>query len=130
METVPRIPAVGGTRQELRLSTARSERRRVWPNARRVIGEADVVITGEGRLDEQTPYGKTAAGVARMAREHQKRVIAIAGTIDASFDQSSGLFDAVVNATPDGMRVDGAMRDARRLIASAAERATRQFVRA
>src|SRR5207248_7542728 len=31
------------------------------------IAAADIVITGEGRLDEQTPYGKTAAGVARIA---------------------------------------------------------------
>ena len=92
------------------------------------IAAADVVITGEGRLDEQTPFGKTAAGVARMAHAHGKRVVAIAGTIDASFDESSGLFDATVSATPEGVGVEAAMREARGLVASAAERAVREFV--
>ena len=45
------------------------------------IARADVVITGEGRLDAQTQYGKTAAGVAAMARSQGKWVIAIAGQI-------------------------------------------------
>jgi glycerate 2-kinase len=43
------------------------------------IAEADVVITGEGQLDEQSLEGKTPAGVARLAGEAGKRVFAIAG---------------------------------------------------
>jgi glycerate kinase len=43
------------------------------------IANADVVITGEGRLDEQSLEGKAPAGVARMAREAGKRVFAIVG---------------------------------------------------
>ena len=43
------------------------------------IERADVVITGEGRLDEQTLEGKVPAGVARLARESGKRVFAIVG---------------------------------------------------
>jgi len=39
----------------------------------------DVVITGEGSLDRQTLEGKTAAGVARLARGLGKRVFAIVG---------------------------------------------------
>ncbi|HEY8835833.1 MAG TPA: glycerate kinase, partial [Chthoniobacterales bacterium] len=41
---------------------------------RSAIEEADVVITGEGRLDEQTLEGKAPAGVARLARAAGKRV--------------------------------------------------------
>jgi glycerate kinase len=44
------------------------------------IAKADVVITGEGRLDEQTLEGKAPAGVARLARESGKRIFAIAGS--------------------------------------------------
>ncbi|HEX4640796.1 MAG TPA: glycerate kinase [Chthoniobacterales bacterium] len=44
------------------------------------IANADVVITGEGRLDEQSLEGKAPAGVARLAREAGKRVFAIAGS--------------------------------------------------
>jgi glycerate kinase len=47
---------------------------------RSAIEQADVVITGEGRLDEQTLEGKAPAGVARLAREAGKRVFAIAGS--------------------------------------------------
>ena len=62
-----------------------------------------------------------------MARAHNKRVFAIAGTIDPTFDASSHLFDAVISAAPAGMAVDAAMRDARLLVASAAERTAREF---
>ena len=44
---------------------------------------ADVVITGEGRLDGQTAYGKTVSGVAGLARKHGKRIGVIAGSVDA-----------------------------------------------
>jgi len=47
---------------------------------REAIARADIVIAGEGRLDEQSLEGKAPAGVARMAREAGKRVFAIAGS--------------------------------------------------
>lgn len=43
------------------------------------IQRADVVITGEGSLDEQTLEGKAPAGVARLARKWGKRIYAIVG---------------------------------------------------
>jgi glycerate kinase len=46
---------------------------------RAAIERADVVITGEGRLDEQTLEGKVPDGVARLARGSGKRVFAIVG---------------------------------------------------
>jgi len=42
---------------------------------------ADLVITGEGRLDSQTIYGKTPIGVARAAKRHHIPVIGIAGAL-------------------------------------------------
>ncbi|WP_270520666.1 glycerate kinase [Enterococcus asini] len=43
--------------------------------------EADLVITGEGRLDEQTAMGKAPVGVAKLAKKHGKTVIAFAGSV-------------------------------------------------
>jgi glycerate kinase len=43
--------------------------------------KADIVITGEGKIDSQTQYGKTPFGVARIAKKHGIPVIAIAGII-------------------------------------------------
>lgn len=45
------------------------------------IKNADLVITGEGRLDAQTAMGKAPAGVAQLAKKHGKRVIAFAGCV-------------------------------------------------
>jgi glycerate kinase len=62
---------------------------------REAIAKADVVVTGEGRLDEQSLEGKAPAGVARLARVAGKRVFAIAGTAS---DTSAvcALFDHVL----------------------------------
>ena len=43
------------------------------------IRDADIVVTGEGRLDAQTVMGKAPAGVASLAKKHSKPVIAFAG---------------------------------------------------
>lgn len=45
------------------------------------IKDADLVITGEGRLDSQTVQGKAPIGVARLAKKYGKRVIAFSGCV-------------------------------------------------
>ena len=45
------------------------------------IAAADLVITGEGRLDGQSCMGKAPVGVAACAKKHQKPVIAFAGAV-------------------------------------------------
>ncbi len=45
------------------------------------IKEADLVITGEGRLDFQTAMGKAPVGVAKLAKKYQIPVIAFAGSV-------------------------------------------------
>ncbi|BAI74371.1 glycerate kinase (plasmid) [Azospirillum sp. B510] len=47
----------------------------------RIVADADLVITGEGRIDSQSVHGKTPVGVARVAKHHGKPVIAIAGCL-------------------------------------------------
>ena len=45
------------------------------------LRDADVVVTGEGRLDEQTVMGKAPIGVARAAKKYGKKVIAFSGCV-------------------------------------------------
>ena len=45
------------------------------------IAKADLVITGEGRLDGQTVMGKAPVGVARIAKKYNKPVLAFAGCV-------------------------------------------------
>ena len=46
-----------------------------------LIITADVVVTGEGRLDGQTALGKAPIGVAALAKKYQKKVLAFAGAV-------------------------------------------------
>lgn len=67
------------------------------------IKDADLVITGEGRIDGQTIYGKTPIGVAKTAKKHSVPVIAIAGSIgtgsEAVYEHGiSALFSVVPGA--------------------------------
>jgi glycerate kinase len=57
------------------------------------IQDADVVITGEGRLDAQTLEGKAPAGVAKLARAAGRKVFAVVGETTGEADE---LFDAVL----------------------------------
>ncbi len=49
--------------------------------------DADLIITGEGRIDVQTAYGKVIAGIAKIAKKHSVPVVAICGTIEGNLDE-------------------------------------------
>ena len=60
------------------------------------LDDADLVITGEGRLDRQTLMGKGPGCVARMAQERDIPVAAVCGMIASDFEPSgAGFCDAV-----------------------------------
>lgn len=47
-----------------------------------IISDADLIITGEGRIDEQSLRGKVVAGVAKRAQSSGKPVVAVVGDIE------------------------------------------------
>jgi len=51
------------------------------------IKNVDLIFTGEGKIDNQTAYGKTIAGVLKIAQKNNIPVIAIAGKIDNNIDE-------------------------------------------
>lgn len=57
------------------------------------LSDADVVVTGEGRLDHQTAMGKAPVGVARLAKKYHATVLAFAGSVtkDASACNDAGI---------------------------------------
>lgn len=93
--------------------------------ARHLRGAA-LVVTGEGRVDAQTPFGKTPAGVARAARRLRVPVVALGGGLadDARTVFDHGI-DALEAAVARDMDLATALRDAERYIENAAERAAR-----
>jgi glycerate kinase len=60
------------------------------------LARADLVITGEGRIDEQTAYGKTALGVARRAHARGIPTIAVGGGVTPEGIDALAPFGAVV----------------------------------
>jgi glycerate 2-kinase len=60
------------------------------------VREADVVITGEGKIDSQTLDGKLVAGIARLAKKHRKKLIGIVGQSDLTDAEAKSLgFESV-----------------------------------
>src|SRR5690606_40469684 len=71
---------------------------------------ADLVITGEGRLDGQSLHGKTPVGVARIARAAGVPVIALAGSLGEGYQRlyEAGI-DAAFSLVPGPLSLEQAM---------------------
>ena len=79
-------------------------------NLENYIKDADIVITGEGKLDRQTIYGKAPIGVAKLAKKYGKKVLAFAGTVteDACICKDYGI-DAFFQITKETQTLQEAM---------------------
>ncbi|MDK2586026.1 glycerate kinase [Romboutsia sedimentorum] len=79
-------------------------------NLDEIIKDADFVITGEGRLDNQTAMGKAPIGVAKLAKKYKAKVIAIAGcTTDDALKCNEEGIDAYFSIINSAMTIDEAM---------------------
>lgn len=78
------------------------------------IAQADVVLTGEGRIDAQTLLGKTPFGVAQVAKQFAKPVFAFAGIVGEGIEP---LFDAgfsqIVGINPPNVLMEDAIKNAK-----------------
>ena len=74
---------------------------------------ADLVITGEGRLDSQSLHGKTPVGVARIARAAGVPVVALAGSLGEDYQAlyAAGI-DAAFALSPGPQSLEQAMTGA------------------
>lgn len=83
-------------------------------NLEQEIRDADLVITGEGRIDSQTIHGKTPIGVARVAKKYHLPVIGIAGSVskDCHVVYEHGI-DAVYSVVLGATDLSTALKDAK-----------------
>lgn len=90
---------------------------------------ADLCLTGEGALDAQSAFGKTAVGVARLARSLEVPTLALVGSIGEGAERTlaEGI-DAYFSICPGPIALDAAIADASRLLETAAEQAVRGFL--
>jgi glycerate kinase len=90
------------------------------------IKGADLILTGEGKIDFQTAFGKTLSGVASEAKKQAIPVIALGGSVDLNIDN---LYEIGINSffsiCNQPMELSVAMKEGGRLLEFAAERALR-----
>ncbi|MBO0131811.1 glycerate kinase family protein [Agrobacterium burrii] len=93
------------------------------------IRDADLVITAEGSLDGQTPFGKVPAEVARRAKEVGVPVVALAGTIGKGvrLNLDCGI-DAFASILTRPCSLEDAISSAPKLLARSAEDAVRMIM--
>lgn len=93
------------------------------------VSDADLVITGEGRIDSQTVHGKTPMGVAKVAKRFDVPVLALCGCTGDNYQAvyQCGI-DAVFAAVPRAMSLDDALKESDFNLADLAENVARLWV--
>ena len=93
------------------------------------LHSADLCLTGEGALDGQSAFGKTAVGVARLAHSLGCPTLAIAGSIgpgaEAVLEQG---IDAYFSICPGPVHIEEAIERASELLENATVQAVRAFL--
>lgn len=93
-----------------------------------IAPEADLVITGEGRIDGQTVFGKVPVGVARAAKAFDLPVVAIGGCLsETARDVFCAGIDTVESCVYAPMSVEQAMEHAAQYLPDATERVLRSI---
>ncbi len=93
------------------------------------VRDADLVITGEGRTDAQTAYGKAVAGVARRAKACGKTVVCLSGALGVGRELLYELgVDSLFSICPGPVSEEFAMANAYALVTDAAENILRLFI--
>ncbi len=86
------------------------------------VSRADVVFTGEGRIDDQTRFGKVPACVGMIARSLNKPVVAFGGSVAPGVNLSDAGIGKVVRVSPENMELAEALRRAGANLEAAAAR--------
>lgn len=89
-------------------------------------GDIDFVITGEGKLDYQTRFGKVVAGISKLAKPKEMPVIALCGEIEAGEYLGNELsVTSAFSITTGPMSLEGAMHNTRQLLEHSSEQVYR-----
>lgn len=91
-----------------------------------MVETANFIITGEGRTDFQTAFGKAPVGVAKIAKQFGKPVICLSGGLGKGADDvlAQGI-DAIMSIVPGPMSLDECMSSSDTLVEAAAARLCR-----
>lgn len=95
------------------------------------LSEATLALTGEGKIDSQTAFGKTISGLTCMAKKFNVPVVALAGMVtgdlDTLYDQGLTSAFAIANGPMD---LQDSKKHAAKLLTDTTERVVRLFLKA
>ncbi len=81
-------------------------------NLEEKIRDCDLLITGEGRTDKQTIFGKAPVGLAKIAKKYNKKVICISGSLGNGFEKVYDYgIDSIFSIVPVTIQLEKAIRD-------------------
>ncbi len=91
-----------------------------------ILKNADLLITGEGKTDEQTSFGKAPLGIAKVAKEKNVAVVCLSGGLESGFEiiYNHGI-DAAFSSINMPMTLENAMAQSSKMLVQTAEAITR-----
>ncbi|HAS6231595.1 TPA: glycerate kinase [Vibrio vulnificus] len=89
-------------------------------DADKVLEHADLVITGEGQMDNQTLQGKTPFGIANRAKKKSIPVIGIAGSLGSDIEGLYSKIDCAFDTVSSPQSLDQALKQASKNVAQTA----------
>ncbi len=98
-------------------------------NLKSKLEGADLVVTGEGRIDWQTVHGKAPMGVASLAKRFDLPVIALAGCVGENYQAAYQCgIDAIFTAVPRALDPPTAFQEASKNLVNLSENVARMWV--
>lgn len=91
------------------------------------VARADIIFTGEGRIDSQTGFGKIPEYVGRLAKKYGKYVVALGGAVAEETDLASAGIAECRCITPPGSSLEDAFRNAEKNLALGAAQVIMKF---
>jgi glycerate kinase len=76
----------------------------------KIIPQVDLIITGEGKIDEQSKMGKVLSGIGNLAKKYKKPAIAFAGIKEKNIDLKVQGIQSIYQITPIGYDISKAMK--------------------
>ncbi|NVM04394.1 MAG: glycerate kinase [Candidatus Helarchaeota archaeon] len=94
-----------------------------------MVKNADIIFSGEGKIDSQTSSGKAVAGVLKLALKYNKPAVLIGGIIDPALAKSGikGVLE-MESLVSESISVKEAMKNTRKLISLSAKKLISQFI--
>ncbi len=92
------------------------------------IKNSDLIVTGEGSLDEQSLMGKGVIELAKIAKKYSKKVIALCGTYDNNINWHQHCIEEVIEIKSENISLEESIQNVKELIPLAIKNNSRMFI--